>query len=49
MPVAGHRQVTDAYLVGLAKDNRGKVATFDRGLLSLVVPPGSLVELVQDL
>lgn len=31
-PVVGHRQVTDAYLAGLARAHRGRLATFDRGL-----------------
>ena len=30
--VVGHRQVTDAYLAGLAAQNDGLVATFDEGL-----------------
>ena len=30
--VHGHRQVTDAYLVSLAANRGGVVATFDRGL-----------------
>jgi uncharacterized protein len=30
--VIGHRQVTDAYLAGLARHFDGKLATFDRGL-----------------
>lgn len=30
--VLGHRQVTDAYLVGLARHRGGRVVTFDRGL-----------------
>jgi hypothetical protein len=30
--VAGHRQVTDAYLTALAARNDGLLATFDRGL-----------------
>ncbi|MGH9071184.1 MAG: TA system VapC family ribonuclease toxin [Acidimicrobiales bacterium] len=30
--VRGHAQVTDAYLVGLAKHHRERLATFDRGL-----------------
>lgn len=34
--LAGHRQVTDAYLIALAQHHRGKVATFDRGLAELV-------------
>jgi toxin-antitoxin system PIN domain toxin len=29
--VLGHRQVTDAYLAGLARARQGRVATFDRG------------------
>jgi uncharacterized protein len=33
--VVGHRQVTDAYLCHLARDRRGKVATFDRGLTAI--------------
>ena len=28
----GHRQITDAYLVGLAANHRGKLATFDKGI-----------------
>jgi toxin-antitoxin system PIN domain toxin len=32
--VVGHRQVTDAYLVGLARSHSGRVATFDQGMLS---------------
>lgn len=33
--VIGHRQVTDAYLAGLARANGGRVATLDRGLAQL--------------
>jgi toxin-antitoxin system PIN domain toxin len=33
--VIGHRQVTDAYLVALAREHGGAVATFDRGLAAL--------------
>ncbi|WP_026922837.1 TA system VapC family ribonuclease toxin [Glycomyces arizonensis] len=33
--VVGHRQVTDAYLAGLARARNGKLATFDSGLSSL--------------
>ena len=29
--VIGHRQVTDAYLAGLARSRQGRVATLDRG------------------
>jgi toxin-antitoxin system PIN domain toxin len=31
-PIRGHQQITDAYLVALAIRNKGKLATFDRGL-----------------
>jgi uncharacterized protein len=31
----GHRQVTDAYLLGLAIHNKGKLATLDRGIRHL--------------
>ena len=33
--VIGHKQVTDAYLAGLAKSKNAKLATFDRGLAAL--------------
>ncbi len=33
--VIGHRQVTDAYLVALARHHQGMLATFDRGLAAL--------------
>ena len=33
--VIGHRQVTDAYLVALARHRGGALATFDRGLAAL--------------
>jgi toxin-antitoxin system PIN domain toxin len=33
--VLGHRQVTDAYLAGLARHQAGRLATFDRGLAAL--------------
>ncbi len=32
----GHRQVTDAYLIELAKHRKGKVATLDAGLADLL-------------
>jgi uncharacterized protein len=36
-----HRQITDAYLLGLAKRNSGRLATFDRSVpLSAVVDAG---------
>jgi uncharacterized protein len=33
--VIGHRQVTDAYLAGLARSRNGRLATLDRGLAAL--------------
>jgi uncharacterized protein len=33
--VLGHRQVTDAYLAGLARHHHGKLLTLDRGLAAL--------------
>lgn len=33
--VIGHRQVTDAYLAGLARHHHMKLATLDRGLAAL--------------
>ena len=38
--VHGHRQITDAYLLGLALHRKARVATFDRALSSLL-PEGS--------
>lgn len=34
----GHKQVTDAYLLGLTIHNEGSLATFDRGLPALLAP-----------
>lgn len=34
--LVGHRQVTDAYLIELAKRHKGKVATLDAGLADLL-------------
>ena len=36
--IAGHRQITDVYLLGLAKKHRGCLATFDR-----TIPVGPVV------
>lgn len=33
--VMGHRQVTDAYLASLARHHRGKLVSFDKGLVAL--------------
>ena len=34
--VTGHQQITDAYLLGLAMHRKGKLATFDRSIASLL-------------
>jgi toxin-antitoxin system PIN domain toxin len=34
--LAGHQQVTDAYLLGLAMRKKGKLATMDRAVLTLL-------------
>jgi uncharacterized protein len=36
LSLVGHRQVTDAYLLALAKQRKGKLATLDRGVASLL-------------
>ncbi len=33
--VHGHRQVIDAYLAGLARHHKGRLVSFDRGLVAL--------------
>lgn len=38
--IVGHRQLSDAYLLGLAIHHRGKLATLDRDILALA-PEGS--------
>jgi toxin-antitoxin system PIN domain toxin len=38
--LAGHRQVTDAYLLDLARHHRGTLVTLDRGVLELVADAG---------
>ena len=40
LKLSGHRQVTDAYLLGLALHKRARFATLDRSLASLL-PSGS--------
>jgi uncharacterized protein len=34
--LVGHRQITDAYLLGLARHRKGKLATMDRAVLGLL-------------
>lgn len=38
--ISGHRQITDAYLLGLSAHHGGKLVTLDRGI-SAIAPPGS--------
>jgi toxin-antitoxin system PIN domain toxin len=38
--IVGHRQVTDAFLLGLAIHNKGRLATLDRGVISLLTATG---------
>ena len=33
-PIQGHRQITDAWLINLSKRQKGKLATFDKGLIA---------------
>lgn len=42
--VVGHRQVTDAYLAGLARDSGAILATMDRGLAALHPDVTELIE-----
>ncbi len=42
--VIGHRQVTDAYLVALARHHGGRLVTIDRGLSALHGPDVLLIE-----
>lgn len=42
--VMGHRQVTDAYLAGLARHHEGKLVSFDRGLVALHPDVGVALE-----
>ena len=44
-PLAGHRQITDAYLLGLAIHQKGRFATLDRAIAAL--DPGGYVELLR--
>lgn len=45
--LAGHQQVTDAYLLGLTVHKKGRIATLDRGMKVLVA--GSAQERVVEL
>ncbi len=43
----GHRQVTDAYLLGLALRHEGRLATLDRGIEAIAPPGGPFAGLVE--
>lgn len=45
--LAGHRQVTDAYLIGLARDRKGKLSTLDQGLAALVADNAERRKLIE--
>jgi toxin-antitoxin system PIN domain toxin len=47
MMLAGHRQVTDAYLLGLAAVNNGRLVTLDRGVASLLKTGSALGDHVE--
>lgn len=40
--IVGHRQITDAYLLGLAITRNGTLATLDRGVLGLTGAKGNV-------
>ncbi|MBV8817472.1 MAG: PIN domain-containing protein [Acidobacteriaceae bacterium] len=44
--IGGHRSVTDAYLLGLAVRNHGRLVTFDRGIPIKAVPEAKARNLV---
>ena len=49
--LTGHRQITDAYLLGLAVHKKGLLVTFDRAILTLAVRDmvsNNSVELIGD-
>ena len=44
--ITGHRQITDMYLLGLARHHKGRLATLDQAFGSLAGSRGSDVELI---
>ncbi len=46
-PIIGHRQITAAYLLALARARKGILATLDRGILALAGEKGLGVELIR--
>lgn len=47
LALIGHRQVTDAYLVALARGRGGRLATLDRGVADLVVDARERTQLIE--
>jgi predicted nucleic acid-binding protein len=45
--LVGHRQVTDAYLLGLALRHGGRLATFDQGIGTLLPQDPGFAQLVE--
>jgi toxin-antitoxin system PIN domain toxin len=45
--IVGHRQVTDAYLLGLALHHGGRLATFDHGIERLLPEESRFARLVE--
>jgi uncharacterized protein len=45
--LAGHQQVTDAYLLGLAMHKQGKLATLERAVLALLPEKSSLDDFLE--
>lgn len=45
--LVGHRQVTDAYLLGLAIRRKGRLVTLDEGVASLLPPQSPLLKAVE--
>lgn len=43
----GHRQVTDAYLLGLALHHKGRLVTLDRGIGALLPPKSPLRQQIE--
>ena len=45
--VGGHRQITDAYLLGLAIRHDGRLVTLDKGILTLAHPGSSCLQALE--
>jgi len=45
--IAGHRQVTDAYLLGLAIRRKGRLATLDQAVQSILGPGDDRITIVE--